>query len=444
MQTKREQLGYEMTLLPPLESMIPEDHLLRRLNKVLDLSFVHEVVRDLYCQDNGRPSIDPEVIVRLFVLQAIEGIRHIRELMRQVQVNLAYRWFIGYRLDETLPDHSTLSRALDRMGDPVFNDLFERSVLGCQRSGLIEGRVLHMDATTIRADLDVDRVNKPDSPDRDARFGRFPDGKLRPGYKQQTIADGRKRIVVGISVMPANRPDDTGMEDMVDEVSKRLGKAPAALCADGAYSSGKNSASMEARGIRLVSPPQKPKSKEGRFTVEDFEYDDLHDEFTCPAGVKLKFVGMDTSTRRDRREYCARRSHCRTCELKSQCTQSDHRSIKVSCHHGALVRLRADSKSESFKILYRSRAPVIEGVFAEAKQWHGLARACRRGLAKMRIQCLLTAVAINFKRLAAAVFRFFIAKPAHRGMIRQILRSLTRLWSQYFCPCRNTDAKQKA
>ncbi len=168
MQTKRDHRQQEMTLLPPLETLIPEDHYLRRLDRVLNLWFVHEAVRDRYCQDNGRPSIDPEVIIRLFLLQAMDGIPHVRELMRQVQVNLAYRWFIGYQLDEPLPDHSTLSRALDRFGDQVFNELFERSIAQCKASGLIEGRVLHVDATTIRADLHANRVQTDDSPDPDA------------------------------------------------------------------------------------------------------------------------------------------------------------------------------------------------------------------------------------------------------------------------------------
>jgi transposase len=403
MQTKREALGYGMTLLPSLEALIPQDHRLYKLNRVVDFSFVHEAVRERYCQDNGRPSVDPEVVLRLFVLQAVEGIRSVRELMREVQVNLAYRWFIGYRLDEALPDHSTLSRALDRIGDGVFNELFERSVAQCQGSGLIEGKVLHLDATVIRADLDANTTGKPGCADAEARFGRFPDGKKRPGYKQQTVADGRNRVVVGVSVTPANCPDDSGMEALVDEVTGRSGRAPEVLCADGAYGSGKNNASMEARGIRLVSPPQKAPSPKGGgyFTVADFDYDERRDEFICPAGERLKFVGK-VRKGSDRRKYLSRRSRCRNCALKSQCTLSRCRSISVSAHHVSLVRLRADSTTESFKLLYRSRAPVIEGVFAEAKRWHGLARAWRRGLAKMRVQCLLIAAVINFKRLVAA------------------------------------------
>lgn len=401
MQTRRERLGYEMTLLPSLEELIPEDHYVRRLDRVLDLRFVHEAVRDRYCQDNGRPSLDPEVAIRLFLIQALKGIASVRELMREVQVNLAYRWFIGYRLEDALPDHSTLSRVLDRLGNEVFDDLFKRSVEQCCRGGLIEGKVLHVDATTIRADLDANRVDKPDSPDRDARFGHFPDGTLKPGYKQHTVADGQKRVVLGVSVSPANKPDDTGMVAMLDEVTERLGGVPEAVCADGAYGSGRNRAALEERGIRLVSPPAKPKTHTGDryFTVEAFEYDEARDEFICPAGERLQFIDNDQE-RPDRRRYRALRACCKVCRLKAKCTESPRRQLKVGTHHAALIRLRADAKTDSFRDLYQSRSPVIEGVFAEAKEWHGLRRARRRGLIKVLVQCLIVATVLNLKRLA--------------------------------------------
>jgi len=399
MQTKREQSQQELTLLPPLESLIPEDHYLRRLNRVLDLRFVHEAVRERYCSDNGRPSIDPEVVLRLFILQALTGIGSVRELMREVQVNLAYRWFIGYRVDEKLPDHSTLSKALERFGDGVFNRLFARSITQCQASGLIEGKVFHVDATTIRADLHANRVNQDDSPDPDARFGRFPDGKVRPGYKQHTVADGKARVVLDVSVTAANVSEHDEAVGLVDRAVTRLGKAPEVVCADGAYGSGANAYEMETRGVRLVSPPPKATTHAGEqyFSLERFSYDEATDQFTCPAGKSL--IYLSTEKKRHRRIYAARRSECRICWLKSQCTISDRRQLKVTKHHASLIRLRADSKTEDFKKLYRSRAPVIEGVFAESKQWHGLRRAWWRGLSKMKVQCLLVAAVLNFKRL---------------------------------------------
>jgi len=417
MQTKKDHSQTRMMLVPSLESFIPEDHPLRRLNRVLDLSFVHGAVREHYCQDNGRPSIDPEVIIRLFLIQAIDSIPHVRELMRQVQVNMAYRWFIGYSVDEKLPDHSTLSKALDRFGDTVFNELFKRSIVQCKASGLIEGKVLHVDATTIRADIDKNKVKKKDSPDPDARFGHFPNGKILPGYKQQTAVDNERRVIVGLSVAAADHYEGNSLVDTVDQAAENVGVIADSVCADGAYGSGKNRANLEKRGVRLVSPPPRPVTHTGKgcFTTEDFAYDEVKDKFICPAGHRLSFIAEDKE-RPDRRIYRARQSQCRVCPLKDKCTRSPRRQLKVGIHHAALVRLRADSKTESFKQLYRLRAPAVEGVFAEAKQWHSLGRAWRRGLSKMRVQCLLIAAVINLKRLASLfipvynIISFYISK----------------------------------
>ncbi len=284
--------------------------------------------------------------------------------------------------------------------------------------------MLHVDATTIRADLDANRVNKPDSPDTDARFGHFPDGSLKPGYKQHTVADGKSRVVVGLSVTPANRSEHDEALSVIDSALGRLDQPPDAVCGDAAYASGRHYAALAERGVRLVSPPPKAKTYTGDayFTVEDFEYDEENDLFVCPAGKQLKYVS--TEKKRGRRNYRAWRSDCRACPLKSQCTKAERRSLKVSRHHSGLVQLRADSKTEDFKKLYRRRAPVIEGVFAEAKQWHGLRRAWRRGLSRMRVQCLLTAAVINFKRLAAvfcALFGFEVPFKTIIEMIRLIL-----------------------
>ncbi|MEK7775424.1 MAG: IS1182 family transposase [Candidatus Zixiibacteriota bacterium] len=421
MQTKRENKQGRLVLLPPVEQFVPSDHRLRRLHRVLDLSFVHETVRDKYCQDNGRPSVDPEVVLRLFLLQAIEGIGQVRELLRQVQVNLAYRWFIGYELDEEIPDHSTLSKALDRFGDGIFNDLFVRSITQCQKSGLIEGKILHVDATTIRADINRQSVNQAKSSDPDARFGHFPGGDIKPGYKQQTAVDDRSRVIVGLDVVSADRLEGHSAVSVVDSATAHLGSAPAVVCADAGYGSGENREEFENRDIRLVSPPQKVQPSEGGkyFTVADFQYDESHDAFVCPAGSLLSNVGGVIGRPKQQR-YAASRTACRSCALKERCTKSSRRQLKVSRYYGALDRLRADSRTESFKALYRRRAPVIEGIFAEAKQWHGLQRAWRRGLSKMRIQCLLIAAVLNFKRLVASLSPLFGFKETISTLINAI------------------------
>ncbi|HKK20125.1 MAG TPA: IS1182 family transposase, partial [candidate division Zixibacteria bacterium] len=433
MQTKRDLPQPALRLMPPIETMIPQEYYLRRLNKVIDLNFVHEAVRDKYCQDNGRPSIDPEVVIRLFLLQAIEGIGSVRELMQRVQVDLSFRWFIGYEIDESLPDHSTLSRALDRFGDAVFNELFARSIAQCQASGLVSGKVVHVDATTIRADIDKNRVNRPDSSDGDARYGRFPDGSKQPGYKQQTVVDDESRVVLAVEVMPANRGEGSDIGGIVDEASGHLDNPPEVLCADSAYANGPNAQACVDRGIRLVSPPSPPLTHhtKDKFSIEQFTYDAERDVFICPAGKELVQAGRMTG-RRGRYKYRARQSDCRVCPLKDRCTSGAMRCLNAGEHHAALVHLRADSQRADFKALYRRRAPVIEGVFAEAKQWHGLRRAWRRGLAKMRIQCLLIATVLNFKRqltpyrLAGALHLAFLFLIT---LLKRLIDALTGLWS---------------
>jgi hypothetical protein len=321
--------------------------------------------------------------------------------MTEVAVNLAYRWFIGYDLSETLPDHSTLSRALDRFGDVVFDRLFVQSIAQCRKSGLIKGKVLHLDATLIRADMQKDQAGQPGCADPDARYGRK---KGMPGYKQQTVVDGETRVIVDVSVMSADHHDQEGAVESVDRAMVRIDHVPETVCADAAYANGPNAAAMEDRSIRLVSPPQRVGYKAAspdQLTIDDFTYDEEADVFVCPAGALLAYAGTETTGRR-RRRYRAAKSSCAVCALKARCTKSQRKQVNVSACHAALVRLRADSRTESFRELYRTRAPVIEGIFGEGKLWHRLGRAWRRGLSNMLIQSLLVAAVLNFKRLMTA------------------------------------------
>jgi len=424
MQTKRETSQLGMMLVPSLEAFVPRQHRLRRLHEALDLRFVHEAVRPYYCQDNGRPSIDPEVVIRLFLLQAFEGIASVRELMRQVHANLTYRWFIGYAITEKVPDHSALSHALNRLGDELFNQLFARSIAQCRDAGLIDGRVVHLDATVIRADLNKNHVDRSDSSDPDARFGRGPGGQMIPSYKQQTVVDGASRVVLAVDVMAGNEPDQRHALKVVEQACVHLEQTPEVVCADSAYGTGTNRAAMEKQGTRLVSPPQRVANPKGGsvFRVEDFAYDEARDEFTCPAGQTLYAAGGSGRSRR----YRAARSICQACALRARCTAKAQRILNVSSEYAALVRLRADAKTESFRELYRARAPVIEGVFAEGKMRHGLRRAWRRGLSNMRMQCYLTGAVLNFKRLASAILTTNSLKVAALMMVLAVAQRFTR------------------
>jgi len=136
-----------------LSDYIPEDHILKQLDKVLDLSWLAEEVKGLYTERTGRPCIDPEQAVRLMLAGFLHGVVHDRKLMREAQVNIAYRWFAGYELDEELPDHSSLTRIRQRWGEERFRQIFERSVTQCAEAGLVAGELVHVDASLVRADV---------------------------------------------------------------------------------------------------------------------------------------------------------------------------------------------------------------------------------------------------------------------------------------------------
>lgn len=136
-----------------LEELIPDEHILKRVDKVLDLKWLHKEVSDCYCDTNGRPGIDPESAVRLMLAGFFQGIVHDRKLMREAQVNLAIRWFAGYRLDERLPDHSSLTRIRQRWGHERYKKIFQKTVEACINRNLVSGETVHVDATLIRADV---------------------------------------------------------------------------------------------------------------------------------------------------------------------------------------------------------------------------------------------------------------------------------------------------
>ena len=137
----------------PLRDLVPDDHILKRVDRVLDLSWLAKEVSDCYCLDNGRPSIDPEAALRLMLAGYLEGIVHDRKLMRRTQTDIAIRWFAGYRLHERLPDHSSLTKIRQRWGEERFGRIFKRTVGECVRAGLVDGETVHVDATLIRADV---------------------------------------------------------------------------------------------------------------------------------------------------------------------------------------------------------------------------------------------------------------------------------------------------
>ena len=230
----------ELVFAGSIEDFIPKDHVLYRVNRVLDLSWLRDEVSDCYSLAHGRPSIDPEVAVRLMLAGMLLGIVHDRKLMREAQVHLAIRWFAGFGLTDRLPDHSSLTRIRQRWGMGRFQKIFERSVEACVEAGLVGGDLLHVDATLVRADVSwsslarvyvsaVDANNEPATVEEsDSNGPDEPEGKLRkisrtdpsarmatnkynqrmePCFKQLTAVDSK----IGVCVdAPTPAPAGTG------------------------------------------------------------------------------------------------------------------------------------------------------------------------------------------------------------------------------------------
>jgi transposase len=451
---RREQM--ELFVAGPLEKLIPEDHILRQVDRVLDLSWLREEVAGCYCADNGRPGLDPEVVVRLMLAGLLLGYAHDRRLLREAQAHLAIRWFIGYRLDEELPDHSSLTRIRQRWGEARFKEILRRTVQACVEAKVATGEVVHMDASLIRADVSweslaerhaEDVVRENDSEDEGGKKGggggsgpvsrTDPDARLarksaragfEPSYKHHAVVDDERGVVLDVAVTEGTLNEREMMEPQLDAVCELTGRAPAVVTADSGYAYSKVYGALERRGVDAVIPAKKEPSQ-SRVPLQLFRYDERHKVVKCPGGKTLR---PRKETERGR-YYVSRTRDCAGCALKADCLSASRtsRTVLVPHEYPALLRARRRHarRGEEEGRLWRRHMGRSEGYHGEAKSWHGLARAVRRGLANMKIQAYLTAAAVNLKRLAAAVaariFALWRACAARKRRMR-VPRGLTR------------------
>jgi transposase len=426
----------EMFIAGPLSSFIPDDHILKRVNKVLDLSWLRGEVKDLYCATNGRPGIDPEAAVRLMIAGFFHGITHDRKLMREAQVNLAIRWFCGYQLHQKLPDHSTLTRIRQRWGPEKFKAIFRKVVQMCVAAGLVDGETVHIDATLIRADVSwksiteqhIEKVIKENDdnddpspepkkrgpkskkpPKADRRSTTDPDATLttsshdfhmEPSYKQHGAVDDRCCVIVDVAVTTGQANEGQQLPEQIERIEANTGRQIKTVTADAGYAHGSNYELLEEKDIEAVIPPQRHGSKSSNIPLQRFKYDQKNNIVKCPRGKTMR-----PSSENERGTiYRARSCDCRKCPLRDKCTSARNRPRTVLISRGYSALLRARRKllctSERFSQLYERHRIKSEGMHGEAKTQHGLRRAVRRGLANVAIQAYLTAIVINLKRLA--------------------------------------------
>jgi IS5 family transposase len=434
---QRERRQPELFVAGSLRELLPDDHILMRVDRVLDLGWLHEEVAEFYDASIGRPSIDPEVALRLMLAGFLLGFVHDRRLMREAQVNLAIRWFCGYGLHEALPDHSSLTRIRQRWGALRFRRIFERTVRACLDARIAKGEIVHVDASLIRADVSweslvarhVDAVAAANLPDEEAerrsrKTGKYkkisttdPDAtmattarnrRLEPSFKQHTAVDDRAGVVLDVVVTTGEVNEGQMLAGQIDHVAAVTDAMVVTVTADAGYAYGKVYDALEQRGIEALIPA-KAEPIRSPVPLRRFRYDARHDIVKCPKGRTLR---PQRPTKHGRFFY-SRARDCARCPMRDLCLSPGrvNKAIVIGDHHPALLRARRrrDRWSDEDRRLYQRHRWRSEGFHGEAKTWHGLARAVRRGLANMQIQAYLTAAAINLKRLAAGLVSILIA-----------------------------------
>ena len=409
-----------------LDQRVRKKHPLRKVVQMVDFSFVRDEVKDLYGY-NGHEGIDPEIILKLMFLLFWDDIRSERELMQILSERLDYLWFLGYSLDDEVPNHSVLSKARARWGLEVFENLFIRSVSQCVEAGLVEGSKLHMDGSLVDANASKDSVVKasaelidqlreaygsveakldgnlsnphyqgvnrrllsttdPDAPcvSRKKSAG---GGESRPRYKNHRAVDDKHGVITGTTTTPGDVDEGTQVEALIDQHEANCGTSLDAAIGDSQYGTAEVMRKLQTRGIRSHMKVHSGNARKDLkiFPKSDFEYRAEEDIYICPSGETLHPRRYDR--RRKATEYKVYNNVCARCPLKAACTKSKT-GRTIMRHFGQELIDDAIEQSKS-KEAWRDRIRrryLMEGSFAQGTNLHHFKRSRWRRLDKQRIQ----------------------------------------------------------
>jgi transposase len=430
-----------------LDEAVPDDHLVRQIDAVLDLSWVYAELAPHY-PTLGRPSIDPVLMIRMLIIGYVFGLRSERLLCREVQVNFAYRWFCKLGIEHKIPDHSAFSRARNERfrESGIFRSVFERVVEACIAAGLVGGEGFAVDASLIQADANKQRsipgsewqkTCNPETASRavkgylatldDAAFGAASDttpkfvspsdpaaqwtGAMRGpaffAYADNYLIDVKFGVIMDVKASRAIRQAEVGAaKTMVERTEERFDIKPKWLAADTAYGSGANlNWLVEDKGIAPHIPViDKSKRDDGTFSRDDFTFDRECNVYTCPAGKALTTTGRLVNDG-ETVLYRASTYDCGPCPLKPKCCpKAPERRIPRSIYEEARNVARALAKTETFEQSCRDRKRV-EMLFAHLKRILKLGRLRLRGPRGAQDEFTLAAIAQNLRRLAKLVVR---------------------------------------
>ena len=417
-----------------LEQRVRTDHPLRRFAAVLDLKWVREEVKECYGR-NGNVSVDPVVLVKMMLLLFLDDIASERELMAIIAERLDYLWFLGYRLDDAIPNHSVLSKARARWGAELFEKIFIRTVSQCLAAGLIDGSKLHIDSSLVRADAARDSVatgapeviaalraayqqqaakleEEPRSPkavnathvsttDPDAtlaRGGNSPRSEL--AYKHHRVVDDAQGVITAVQTTTGDAGDAKALAPLVDQHQQHTNLKVATVIGDQHYGSAANYRFCQARGIQShVGRAGAYLEAKGLLPLSAFHYESEADRYRCPQGHHLSYHNFKKADQLV--EYrISDQALCAQCPLQPRCTRSQRgRSVTRPIFAELVETGVAQAQSAAAKKDRRRRKHLMEGSFADAANNHGFKRARWRGLWRQSIQDWLIAAVQNLRIL---------------------------------------------
>ena len=428
-----------------LDCLVPEDHFLKRLERLVSFDFVRDITREYYSH-TGKPSIDPVVLVKMLLVGYLFDIRSERKLVEEISLNLAYRWYIGYDLDEEVPNHSVFSKARVRFGKKLFVDIFEKILVRCIELGLVSSEGMLIDSTIVKANasdgsmVEINlspgqywkRLDKPERPKKKLVGGRYagevdknkmgkrtrdinrlslrkksktdPDATIvyKPGrgshlsYKAH-IATDTNGIITAVCPSPSVSHDISAVPDLVESHERILG-TPNWIAADTKYGSEECLKYLQDKNIKTAIRPETKTSKPGYFSKNKFKYDSSSDCYICPNGKLLKRKSKNYS--HNRIDYKSSKLDCNLCPLKGKCI-SGKDNFRIVSHYDSPCYWKARSWYDSGygQAMQKLRGTILEGIMGQAKTYHGMAKARFRSLKKVEIQFLMTATALNLKKM---------------------------------------------
>lgn len=442
MMTKNQINEREQLEMLTIEQLVPKDHLVRKLDAAIDFNFIYPLVEHLYSAV-GRPSIDPVVLFKMTFIQYTFGIRSMRQTIKEIETNMAYRWFLGFGFHTEVPHFSTFGKNYVRrfQDSDIFEQIFYRILKEIIDHGLLSEEHVFIDSTHVKAsankrkyakkvvrketrayeeklqeELNLDREEngkKPFPPEKfireemkemkesttDPESGYYvKDERTKQFAYSFHAATDEKGFVLGAIVTPGNVHDSHLLQPLVEKVIAHVGK-PVAVAADAAYKTPAITNYLLENQMLPVLPYTRPKTKEGFFRKHEYIYDEYLNAYICPNNQLLEY---STTTKEGYRQYKSKPVVCVNCPFLTQCTESKNCTKLIQRHiwEGYVEEAEHLRHHNEVKEIYAMRKETIERVFADAKEKHGMRWTTLRGLKKLSMQAMLTFAAMNLKKLA--------------------------------------------